>query len=92
MCLMCFSCLISFICLIILLCLLCLLCLLIVSNPNTNVMKIIFKVLIISVLCLFFESCKCSSDVTKEERKDSTDDVVDEQRQDYEDAMDQRNN
>ena len=53
-------------------------------------MKIIYKILIISVLCLNIISCKCSSDTikkSKKERTDSTDDVVDEQMQDYEEAM-----
>ena len=53
-------------------------------------MKILYKVLIISVLCFYIVSCKCSSDTIKKsnnERTDSTDDVVDEQMQDYEEAM-----
>ena len=53
-------------------------------------MKTIYKVLIISALCLNIISCKCSSDTikkSKKERTDSTDDVVDEQMQDYEEAM-----
>jgi hypothetical protein len=53
-------------------------------------MKTIFKVLIISVLCLLFKSCK-STENTKEkdklERKDSTDDVRDDQMEDYEEEM-----
>jgi|26BtaG_2_1085354.scaffolds.fasta_scaffold00362_2 competence protein ComGC len=55
-------------------------------------MKIIFKLLIISILTLFVISCKCTSDTTKnhkEARTDTTDDVVDEQMQDYEEAMKQ---
>ncbi len=55
-------------------------------------MKTIYKLLIISVLCLFVNSCKCSLDTIKKsnkERTDSTDDVVDEQMQDYEEAMKQ---
>ena len=59
------------------------------------IMKTIFKVLIISVLCLLFESCKSTSN-TKEkdklERKDSTDDVRDDQMEDYEEEMRQQNN
>jgi uncharacterized protein YpmB len=59
------------------------------------IMKIIFKVLIISVLCLFFKGCKSTAN-TKEkdklERKDSTDDVRDDQMEDYEEEMRQQNN
>ena len=59
------------------------------------IMKIIFKVLIISILCLFFQSCKSTAN-TKEkdklERKDSTDDVRDDQMDDYEEEMRQQNN
>lgn len=53
-------------------------------------MNIKCKVLIISVLCIFINSCKASSDINNKankERTDSTDDVVDEQMQDYEEAM-----
>lgn len=55
-------------------------------------MKTIYKVLIISVLCIYMVSCKSSSDTIKKsnkERTDNTDDVVDEQMQDYEEAMKQ---
>ena len=52
-------------------------------------MKTISKLLIISILCLFIESCKTSSETTKKQRTDTTDDVVDEQMQDYEEAMKQ---
>ena len=53
-------------------------------------MKIIYNLLIISVLCFYTVSCKCSSDTIKKsnkDRTDTTDDVVDEQMQDYEEAM-----
>ena len=55
-------------------------------------MKTMSKLLIISILCLFIESCKTSSETTKKHKKqrtDTTDDVVDEQMQDYEEAMKQ---
>lgn len=58
-------------------------------------MKIIFKVLIISLLCLFFKSCKSSSNTKakdKLERTDTTDDVRDDQMNDYEEEMRQQNN
>jgi hypothetical protein len=54
-----------------------------------------FKVLIISVLCLFIESCKSKSNTTKKnklERTDTTDDVRDDQMNDYEEEMRQQNN
>jgi hypothetical protein len=58
-------------------------------------MKIIFKVLIISILCLFVKGCK-STATTKEkdklERKDSTDDLRDDQMEEYEEEMRQQNN
>lgn len=57
-------------------------------------MKIVcFKVLIISVLCLFINSCKSQSRVTKKEnieREDTTDDVRNEQMDDYEEDMKQQ--
>ena len=58
-------------------------------------MKIIFKVLIISVLCLFFQGCKSKSNITKKdrlERTDTSDDVRDDQMDDYEEEMRQQNN
>lgn len=58
-------------------------------------MKIIFKVLIISILCFFFESCKSKYNTTKKdkiEREDTTDDLRDEQMDDYEEEMRQQNN
>jgi hypothetical protein len=54
-----------------------------------------FKVLIISVLCLFVEGCKSKSNTTKKtkiERTDTTDDVRDDQMEDYEEEMRQQNN
>jgi hypothetical protein len=54
-----------------------------------------FKVLIISVLCLFVEGCKSKSNTTKKtkiERTDTTDDVRDDQMDDYEEEMRQQNN
>lgn len=54
-----------------------------------------FKVLIISVLCLFVESCKSKSNTTKKnklERTDTTDDVRNDQMNDYEEEMRQQNN
>jgi hypothetical protein len=53
----------------------------------------IFKVLIISVLCLLFKSCK-STEILRKDRKekDSTDDVRDDQMEDYEEEMEQQNN
>ena len=59
------------------------------------IMKIIFKVLIISVLCLLFKSCKSTENIKEKdklERKDSTDDVRDDQMDDYEEEMRQQNN
>ena len=58
-------------------------------------MKIIFKVLIISVLCLFIQGCKSKADTSKKnilERKENTDDIRDEQMEDYEEEMRQQNN
>jgi hypothetical protein len=58
-------------------------------------MNIFYKLLIISVLCLFFQGCKSKSNTNKKnvlERKDSTDDVRDEQMSDYEEEMRQQNN
>lgn len=59
------------------------------------IMKTIFKVLVISVLCLLFQGCKSTAN-TKEkdklERKDTTDDVRDDQMDDYEEEMRQQNN
>ncbi len=58
-------------------------------------MKIIFKVLIISILCLFFKGCKSKSNTDKKdrlERTDTTDDIRDEQMGDYEEEMRQQNN
>ncbi|SDY04222.1 hypothetical protein [Flavobacterium degerlachei] len=57
--------------------------------------KLYFKVLIISVLCLFVGSCKSKSNTTKKtkiERTDTTDDVRDDQMDDYEEEMRQQNN
>ena len=59
------------------------------------IMRIIFKVLIISVLCLFLESCKSKANTNKKnrlERTDTTDDVRDDQMEDYEEEMRQQNN
>ena len=59
------------------------------------IMKIIFKVLIISVLCLLFQSCKSKANTNKKnrlERTDTTDDVRDDQMGDYEEEMRQQNN
>ena len=58
-------------------------------------MKNIFKVLIISILCLMFQSCKStasSKNKDKLERKDDTDNVRDDQMDDYEEEMRQQNN
>ena len=58
-------------------------------------MKIIYKVLIISILCFCFEGCKSTYDTGKKERPertDTTDDVRDDQMEDYEEEMRQRNN
>lgn len=82
-------------CLISFLCLLCLLCLFILPNYICISMKNIFKVLIISVLCLFIQGCKSQADTNKKnrlERKDNTDDIRDEQMGDYEEEMRQQNN
>ena len=51
--------------------------------------------LIISVLCLFFNGCKSQSNTDKKnrvERTDTTDDVRDDQMDDYEEEMRQQNN
>ena len=56
--------------------------------------KLYFKVLIISVLCLFVESCKSKSNTTKKnklERADNTDDLRDEQMLHYDQEMQQLN-
>lgn len=58
-------------------------------------MKIVFNMLIISVLCLFIIGCKSSSysiEKKRLERKDTTDDLRDEQMEDYEEEMRQQNN
>ena len=58
-------------------------------------MKIIFKVLIMSVLCLLLGGCKSQSNTDKKnklERTDTTDDVRDDQMEDYEEEMRQQNN
>jgi hypothetical protein len=58
-------------------------------------MKKVFKVLIISVLCVFVYSCKSQSNTTKKnkaERTDTTDDLRDDQMDDYEEEMRQQNN
>ena len=58
-------------------------------------MKIVFNILITSVLCLFIISCKSSSysiEKNRLERKDTTDDLRDEQMEDYEEEMRQQNN
>ena len=55
--------------------------------------KLYFKVLIISVLCLFVNGCKSQSNVTKKEKKertDTTDDIINEQMDDYEDELKQQ--
>jgi hypothetical protein len=52
-----------------------------------------FKVLIISVLCLLLNNCKSQSNVVKKEkteREDTTDDVRNEQMDDYEEDMKQQ--
>jgi hypothetical protein len=52
-----------------------------------------FKVLVISVLCLLLNSCKSQSNVIKKEkieREDTTDDVRNEQMDDYEEDMKQQ--
>lgn len=57
--------------------------------------KLYFKVLIISVLCLFIESCKSKVNHHKKhktERTDTTDDVRDDQMDDFEEEMRQQNN
>ncbi|MBG6112221.1 hypothetical protein IWX84_003124 [Flavobacterium sp. CG_9.10] len=51
--------------------------------------------LVISVLYLFVTSCKSKSNTTKKnniERTDTTDDVRDDQMDDYEEEMRQQNN
>lgn len=58
-------------------------------------MNTLFKVLVISVLYLFVTSCKSKSNTTKKnniERTDTTDDVRDDQMDDYEEEMRQQNN
>ena len=77
------------------LCLLCLLCLFMLLNSKDVFMKIIYKILIISVLCFCFEGCKSKSNTTKKERPertDTTDDLRDEQMNDYEEELRQRGN
>ena len=57
--------------------------------------KIYLKVLIISILCLFLQSCKSKVNHHKKhktERRDTTDDVRDDQMEDYEEEMRQQNN
>ncbi len=49
-------------------------------------MKYLSKVLIISILCIFFIDCKATSDTTNkqhDEKPYTTDDVVDDQMEDY---------
>ena len=58
-------------------------------------MKIIFNCLIISCLCLLFNSCKSSSAVIRDsdlERINTTDDVIDNQLEDYQQVLEQQNN
>ena len=55
--------------------------------------KLYFKILIISVLCLFVEGCKSKSNTTKKnklERTDTTDDIIDDQMDDYRQEMQQQ--
>ena len=55
--------------------------------------ELFYKVLIISVLCLFINGCKSQSNVTKKEKKertDTTDEVRAEQMDDYEDELKQQ--
>jgi uncharacterized membrane protein len=55
-------------------------------------MKIVFKVLIVSLLCIFIYSCKSQSNNTKKnklERSDTTDDIIDDQMEDYRQEMQQ---
>lgn len=62
---------------------------------NLKVMKILYKVLIYSVLCFLLIECKSTSDTKKKnkiEREDTTDDVRDDQMNDYEMEMNQQNN
>jgi uncharacterized alpha/beta hydrolase family protein len=52
--------------------------------------KVFFKVLIISILYLFMNSCKSQSNVTKKEkaeREDTTEDLRNEQMDDYENDL-----
>ena len=61
----------------------------------TIMIKCFYKVLIISVLCLLFQSCKSKANTNKKnrlERTDTTDDVRDDQMEDYEEEMRQQNN
>ena len=58
-------------------------------------MKIIFKYLIISYLCLLFNSCKSSSTINRDSDLDriyTTDDVIDSQLEDYQQVLEQQNN
>ncbi|NRT13586.1 hypothetical protein [Flavobacterium sp. 14A] len=58
-------------------------------------MKIIFKYLIISYLCLLFNSCKSSSAINRDSDLDriyTTDDVIDSQLEDYQQVLEQQNN
>lgn len=55
--------------------------------------NIYFKALIISILCLLLNSCKSQSNVTKKEKRertDTTDDIRNEQMDDYEEEMKQQ--
>lgn len=55
--------------------------------------KLFYKVLIISILCLFINGCKSQSNVTKKEKRertDTTDEVRAEQMDDYEEEMKQQ--
>ena len=57
--------------------------------------KFYIKVLIISILCLFVGGCKSKSVTTKKhklERRLSTDELRDDQMDDYEEEMNQQNN
>lgn len=56
-------------------------------------MKIVFKVLIVSVLCVFIYSCKSQSNSIKKnklERSKNTDDIIDDQMDDYSQEMQQQ--
>ena len=57
-------------------------------------MKNLFKILIISILCICVYGCKCQKNVVKKEKKertDNTDDLRDEQMLHYDQEMQQLN-